>query len=1011
MRVDYIIAFAIILLVFIRLKLVGTAAKKNGYEWWYIPWVGMLYAVGLYSLYKKYDIGSWAILRFALEEYQIEAIYSLLGLLAWTLIIPFLRAGSLPDRLLNLYRLVFAGKRPDKEKVYPFPYFEDNSGEVRSHVGLVFYRWTVKMTALCLALVYAIYFVVIYFFHVPFYLFSAFGILGLIPLLDYYKYLCCEVNNEETPIRTKLKTATSDFEDLWDQYVGIFDNYSVAWKRLDHHSTKEYSNDNDKEIEDLIDRVEGDHFDGIIENCDLTDAFVRIKPLFEWVEKNGRLVLVILDIPKQLTRQQKVSQTEQIAAELSRILRMPFLSYNENTARSQLNNSILVAPLSLLTLETLDQEWMSKIGLITVVNLFDKGISNLHECRKFSFLLQAENKDYQILFINPYRRGAEPSLRNTWVTKNHVIEKNLRQFSKGGQFYIGYNFEDYKERFLKILKAVPNEPLYSGSELSLIALSGISPLNHTSKPVTPVNYLDLAYTNVIEGKEETGKFRGQINGSLLAVSSDDINHNLVNHMLPVEQIKQGQFFSIIFDQENNSPAAYSKWMHIGGRDNFSIVISRPYLFRDYFNANFDSFLASPFAALQPHLCKSKVTLAIILINMLRRNWVDEWDLRALLRYYYDENEVKSVSGVVKQLLDEYFSSSLADRLQSSFSVSFEDGEYYHDTFYSIDVKDNVSLSFLDTICVEDESGNVLFEIIKDLLYQNFEKGQIHSFSGKPYSITEYDEVNKTLKVKAVNNTDVDTVFYKPVLEVVLSGERVPIKEMDSISYKWTSVDNMPLSLCFDGFETHIDVRTAEWYSFYRYSVAGGDFISFDSKSPTRSYKNGKALKVSFRYHPKYQKRIDDIRKSLQILMYEAIQSVFPQHSQYLVISSLGDGDQDFPWIFNRFTTDEAPVEGELTFYFIEDAHIDLGLIGALSNRDNFGDKYLFRYIFDYLRWLKEDKQFATDTYDSYLSRENQDKLSFLKYGRDQLPSYFDVDLLIDFIESFFCDKDQNIRRS
>lgn len=1007
MTVDYIIALCIVLLVFIRLKMIGKAAKERAYEWWYIPWLGVIFAVILYSIYHENGIGSRVAAALSLQEYQAEAIYSLSGLLVWTLLLPIIKMGSLSDRLLSLYRLAFANKRPDKERVYPFPYFVDEQGEIRSHVGQIFYRWTVKTVALCLALVYALYFLVIYYFHVPFYLLSSFGLLALIPLLDYYKYLCCGVKYDEAPIREKHKVSTSNFEELWNQYISVFQNFSVAWKRLGNRSHKDFARDNDEEIEDLTRNITEEHSDGVIENCDLTEAFERVKPLFEWVEKNGMFVLVALDIPKQFTSKHEASQTEKIAERLGKILRMNFLSYNENTPRSLLSSSIMVAPMSLLASQPLDQEWMSKIGLITVVNLFDKGISNLHECRKFCFLLQSENKDYQILFINPYRRGAEPSLRNTWVTRNRVSEKKLRQFSKGDQFYIGYNFEEYKERFLKILKAIPNEPLYSGSELSTIALSTKS--TKGSKPVTPVNYLDVDYSNVVEGKEELGKIRSQIDSSVLLVSANDINRNLINHDLPVEKIQKEEFFSIIFDQENNAPSAYSKWMHLGEGKNFSIVVSKPYLFRDFFNANMDKFLASPFVALQPHLSKSKVSLAIILLDMLRKTQVEEWDLRALLRYYYDENEVRSVSSVVKQLLELYFSASLADRLQTSFSVSFENGSYYHDTYYSIDVKDNVGLSYLDVVSVEDESGNTLFEIIRDLLFQNYEKGQIHSFSGKPYYITEFDSVNKTLKVKAVNNTDIDTVFYKPVLEVNLGQERVPIKEMENVAYKWVSSDTQPISLMFEGFETNVNVKTEEWYSFYRYGIAGGDFIATGSKSPIRSYKNGKVLKVTFRYHPKYKDRIDDIRKSLHVLLFESMQSVFPQHAQYLVISSLGEGDKDLPWIFNSLVTTDSPVDGELSYFFIEDAHIDLGLIGALSNRENFGDKYLFRYIYHYLLWLKADKETVAHSYDSYLLRDGQDKLTFLKYGRDHLPAYFDVDLMISFIEDFFCDKDQNLK--
>ena len=102
---------------------------------------------------------------------------------------------------------------------------------------------------------------------------------------------------------------------------------------------------------------------------------------------------------------------------------------------------------------------------------------------------------------------------------------------------------------------------------------------------------------------------------------------MINHLLPVDQIKESQVFSVIYDVENNSPVMYSKWMQLGYEENFSIVVSKPYIFRDYFNANHDYFMTAPFAALQPQLCKSRLTLSIILLNMLQKAEMEEKKLR------------------------------------------------------------------------------------------------------------------------------------------------------------------------------------------------------------------------------------------------------------------------------------------------------------------------------------------------------------------------------------------------
>jgi hypothetical protein len=335
--------------------------------------------------------------------------------------------------------------------------------------------------------------------------------------------------------------------------------------------------------------------------------------------------------------------------------------------------------------------------------------------------------------------------------------------------------------------------------------------------------------------------------------------------------------------------------------------------------------------------------------------------------------------------------------------------YQHQITYKIDFSDSVNLSYLDRISVKDESDNVLFIIIKDLMFQNFERGQIHSFQGKPYEIVGFEQANKVLRVKAASTNATNIIFYKPVQSLKIGKNRLPI-EGTSIQFNWNHpISDQSLGLAFDGFETQVSVKVNKWHAFYRYSIY--DCTSYDAKPECeRKYDNGRVLKVSFHFLKKkeYLERKDDIRKSLQILLYEAMQSVFPHHAQYLIVSSLGNGDDQLPWIFNQFECDDHDEESTLSFYFTEDAHIDLGLIGALANKDHFGADYLFRYIYDYLVWLTEGEPVPSGEYDECLYDSNQDKFAFLKYGRESLPSYFDVNLLINFIRDFFCETQGNV---
>jgi hypothetical protein len=313
--------------------------------------------------------------------------------------------------------------------------------------------------------------------------------------------------------------------------------------------------------------------------------------------------------------------------------------------------------------------------------------------------------------------------------------------------------------------------------------------------------------------------------------------------------------------------------------------------------------------------------------------------------------------------------------------------------------------YLDMVTVKDESGNELFDILRDLMEQNYVAGQIHTFSGRPYQIRDFNSRTKTMNVSKSNSGDKDILFYRPSMEIKVYGERTPIKEMNPREMKpkiWRHrITDQELFIVFDGFETGVEVATTDWFEFNQYTLYG--YTKTGSSAKPRVYPNGKVLKVSFKFLQKkaYLERNDDIRKGLQILLYELMQSVFPHHAQYLIIASPGEGDPDLPWIFNRLQCEDTPEDGLLTYYFVEDAHIDLGLIGALAKTETIW--YLFQYLYDYLIWLTEGKVVTPSGFESYQNQKNFDKQAFLKYGRDHLPDYFDVDLLIDFIKDFYED--------
>ena len=1029
---NIIISIALLGLVFYQLNTITKKVKDKAYQWWYMPWGALLFSGLMYIIYNKADLHGLSFIgRFLYEEYQVEAVFSLVCIVIWWSLQPLLRVATFHSLLISPFRYLFAKDRDDQDRVLPFPYFIDEDRVVRAKVGKVFYRLTLKYFIVTVALIYALFFILAIFNITPsFYLKSAFGILGLLPLMEYFVYLCAEVPAEKMIVEKDV-VQKSDFEELWKLFVNTFTNYSVAWMKssseVERKRATAMEKDNNDDLDNLIKELKDNEIraNAIIEGYDIVTALTKLETLFDHVENHGRHILIALDIPNHFTKQQNKSFTDEIAAKLTEILRKNFTVYSSNSPQTTLSNNIVITSLSTLTRQSMNEQWMKKIGLITVVNVFDKGVSNMFECRKFCYILHSVNNDYQIVFVTPHRRGVEPSLRNTWLTGTNLTEKRQRLHpTSGKRFFIGYDFEDFLTRFNNALKATPTEPLSSGPEMAIIALSTRN--GEMEKIVTPIHFLDLAYSNAIEGKEELNKFSDLISNTYL-VSKKTISDHLVNHLLPVDQIKDNQVLAVVYDVDNNAPAMYSKWMHLGYEENFSIVISKPYLFRDYFNANHDYFMTAPFAALQPQLCKCRLTLATILLTMLQKAEMEEKELRKLLDDYYKESEIVSVSSIIRNLFKTYFSTDLASYLMTREMTVFENGQYRHQLKYDLSLLTEANTpDYLNIVTVKDRSGNVLFDMLYDLMYQNYDRGQTHSFSGKPYIIRDYNVTDKTLNVESINNSCKDIIFYKALLQVRIGAQKTPIEGVDSGVTQWPHpITGEVISIDFQCYETDVRVKTQGWYEFYKYTVKGYRYNQ--SEAPERHYPFGKVLKITFHYMNKaeYCNRIDDIRKGLQILLYEAMQSVFPHHAQYLIISSIGQGDNKLPWIFNDFECIEdtmiqpADRPNELSFCFIEDAHIDLGLIGAFaSNKENIW--YVLQFIYDYLIWLTEGAtppssddinhntthdipNWEPNVYDKYLERENFDKLAFLKYGQKQIPSYFDIDLLINFIRDLFVD--------
>lgn len=1010
--------------------------KQEAYRWWFIPYAAILYGGLMFLLYKKIDIPNFLFFG-SIPDDCIEVVFSMICMAIWVGISSVLKMDSICDSMLRFYRNIFERKSERKDEMLPFPYYwvkkspdteeKDESGkqendkpnyEVKGRVGLIFYRWTMKTLIFSIVLIYAIYYVLMHFISgLDFYLTSGFPILALIPLFSFFEYLCCDVSVEKNIIEEPKHDEDGDMDKLWNLYVTKYDNYSVAWKkRIEAKKIGDSKINNKAKIEDALNLYQGEDKDLIVEDYDLVSAFGELIPFFMDTIKKGGNILVAIDIPKHFSSKRDISYLKMFAETLTEVLKkrypkineiIEFKVYDEAATGDVFKNRIVMAPVSLLSRQDLfDHGWMKDLGLLTVVNVFDKGVSDFFESRKFSFMLRQQNDWHQTIIISPYRHSIQSAVEQTWIMDVVPHEVKMERFPRAKKlFFIGYNFEEYLHRFNAAFRTLPNEQMYSGSEMAIPALSTLD-----GKVAIPIHYFDLAYSSSVEGKEEINKFGSYIQEQVFKVSSANLIDKMYQHVIPVEDVVEKKLLSVAYDTENNAPSIYLKWIHLGLNENFAIVISKPYLFRDYFNANHDYFVKTPFASLQPKLCNSRITLAIILCRLLQKGPATENELVGYLKRYYDD-EVESVPQKLKSLFLDYLPNDLAEDLRVTVKTSFEQGKYQTNVEYTLENPESVNLQFLDMISVKDTSGHVIFEILRDLLFQNYVEGQIHSFFGRPYEIQHFDEINKTLNVRKANVSN--QLFYRPCIDVSIQGDVNKWRKIRNFDYSPGLYYNHlgePIPVSLIGYEGKVEVRTNAWISFTEtYSApkyASGKTYIINS-ADCRDYKNCKFLRFSIDYFKKdeYVANIDKIRKGLQLLFYEAFYSIYPHHAQYLIVSSSGCRKDDvIPWIFGNFCCEDNDSD-KLTFYFIEDAHVDLGLIGALTW--DYIQEVLIKTIFDYLSWLEETDGIPSG-YDNYLQGQKQDKFAFLKYGGNELPDFFDVALLKNFIRDNFGISDKDL---
>jgi hypothetical protein len=998
-----------LLLTLFLLWRISNPPKAIRYKIWHRPWIALAFIILSIYIYTK--LLDWLTRLIPWDEFYIELLYALVAGLVWAGFRWLLNKSSVHEFLIKIYRSIV------KDPLgLPYPYFYYNEN-IRARVGRVFL--TIFFNVIIGVIASLLLTKLLFFSEEPFFINTGFLFLPVVFIIDYLIYLQSEALTDVPEIITEPERKKSDFLALWRLYLATYrGGISTAWYKHQHIDKEQLFRENDMVIRQITKVFSTEKKDVIVADLDITQSFYKLVPLFMHAINRGGNVLIAVDIPshfspnfaENLSQSTDISDTYMtcLVRELSYLLaaQLPGVRdildihlFQPGSSSEIFKNRVLLTSVNTLTNNELDdKEWLSEVKLFTVINFYDRGISNLFENRKFNILLNEICPDHQTLIITPNRADLQSALMQTWLFRE-LIERRLQNpVNSATHYFIGFDFERWNENWNAIASGNPPHDIYAGLEIIAPAIE---------KKIDAINYLDIAYNQVIEGYEEMANYADYIDR--FTITKSEILSRVRLKTMPIVEIPGEHVFSVIYDTENNAPKIYRKWLHLGTEENFSVLISLPHLFRDYFNHNFAYFQQHPAEAIQPRLSKSHINLALILLRLLQSQKIFEDNLLNNINRYGLSTTI-GVPAILATLFEKYFSFNIQDNfsLTAEYVTVFENGDFAKKIRYSLTedalIDSNPGFEFLRQVKVVDSSQNVLFEILRDLVYQNYLPGQIHAFNGRAYEIMRLTS-NGDLVVKGVKPNN--TLFYKQLVNIVIN-QPLETKINSNFPVKWRSQGN-EYQLAFDAFECSFDINVEGYLDFRRQyhdpEFAKETNIKRFTKQElphfVRRYRNGRIMKISWQLMPEFQMQRKSLALSFQLVFGEALKFFFPYHHQYLVVATQKTANQNLHdvagWLFPdiRFNVpSDNDTNDHLVLYVLEDANIDLGLINAIEA--NF--QYILIHIFDYLLWLNEDDTSGEHWYAEYYERADLDKLAFLRYGGKSLPPWLDIDLLKEFIQ-------------
>jgi len=508
------------------------------------------------------------------------------------------------------------------------------------------------------------------------------------------------------------------------------------------------------------------------------------------------------------------------------------------------------------------------------------GFSNLSNQLETSFhgIFLSDSHDLQEIEI----KHKEPNSFHLLVFKHEGIKKF--------QDYIGLNVG-----------------IHLGSEVPLASFAyekGIKPIVLSSEM--------SAIDEELEGLEIASELESNIKENVKIISDRFFNNIGKQHKI------------FIVDDVSNLHQTIMKWKNYAVSDEkFLVVVSSPYLFRQYFTENIQLTLDNslwykeilPIGELNDH------DKAFLLLSQLASSKVKKQDIQINRKSKITKPEIVDY---INKFSEKQITPAL---LNVEIQNCFENGMYHSSIYYS--VPDKTYYPDLNYYSFKSNHGNILGICLKDDIYNKYIKRMKIILHGKIYEIMSID--NEKREIHLIFRDTQEVCLYEVNKEITINSlcdykkiRSITMGSLESSSYFVTA-----------NFNTAIEHFTEKKY-------AG---ITYNFNKRETAYIDKKILILKYGTKEKVQ---DKLRLALEYMFNEVFISLFPKTYHLLSIKVVTD--QTGPSLVSNMAT----TENQLEIIFFETGFLNYHLLNTISDEENL--KKVFMLIQDFIKWSLENKK-------------------------------------------------------